>query len=137
MKTRHLKKVVLAAAFVGATALAAGLAARAAADESTEEHLEKKWDADAGGTIYNETCVACHGEDGKGTVPGAPDFTKKGGALSKGDAVLMTHVEQGFQSPGSPMAMPPKGGMEDLTMDDIMNVLAYIHREFEESGEDE
>lgn len=99
-------------------------------DEDLKEHLAKEWDPVAGSEVYNGTCVACHGEDGTGAVPGVPDFTRSDGVLAKGDEVLMKHVEEGFQSPGSLLAMPPKGGDESLTMDDIMNVLAYLHKKF-------
>ncbi len=99
-------------------------------DESLDEHLAREWDPRAGEEIYYETCVACHGEDGAGVIPGMPDFTRQDGVLTQADDVLMEHIENGFESPGSVMAMPAKGGIEDLTMDDIMNVLDYMHKKF-------
>jgi|GEM_PF-685113 len=87
-------------------------------------------DAKAGDAIYHQTCVACHGEDGRGAVPGAPDFTKKGGPLSKPHALLTKHIKNGFQEPGAPLAMPPEGGNPDLTDQDIKNVHAYLHAKF-------
>ncbi len=84
----------------------------------------------SGSDIYNQTCIACHGANGKGTVPGAPDFTKPAGSLSQSDEVLMQRINQGFQSPGSPMAMPPKGGNTNLTTTDIQAVLGYIRENF-------
>ncbi|HHH43072.1 MAG TPA: c-type cytochrome, partial [Gammaproteobacteria bacterium] len=84
----------------------------------------------SGREIYAETCIACHSADGKGAFPGVPDFTRKDGRLSKGDDVLFRHVMGGFQSPGSPMAMPPKGGNANLTDGDIRNVIQYLHEEF-------
>lgn len=32
-------------------------------------------DASAGKDIFAQNCVACHGPDGKGVIPGTPDFT--------------------------------------------------------------
>lgn len=87
-------------------------------------------DWNAGDKIYHETCVACHGGDGRGTIPGAPDFTKKGGPLAKPHNLLTSHIKNGFQAPGAPMAMPPKGGNPDLSDQDIMNVHAYLHHRF-------
>lgn len=84
----------------------------------------------SGSDIYNQTCIACHGANGKGTVPGAPDFTKPAGSLSQSDEVLMQRINEGFQSPGSPMAMPPKGGNTNLTTTDIQAVLGYIRENF-------
>jgi hypothetical protein len=39
----------------------------------------------AGKVVYDETCVACHGPDGTGVLPGVPDFTSKSGPLAKSD----------------------------------------------------
>jgi len=83
-----------------------------------------------GRAVYNQTCIACHGGDGKGTLPGAPNFTSSKGPLSKSDAVLIKHITEGFQSPGSPMAMPAKGGNTDLTVEDMRAVLAYLRKQF-------
>lgn len=83
-----------------------------------------------GKETYEKTCVACHSADGKGAFPGTPDFTDSAGALSKSDDVLINHITNGFQSPGSPMAMPPKGGNPNLTDSDVKAVLEYIHKAF-------
>lgn len=84
----------------------------------------------SGSAIYHQTCVACHGANGKGAVPGAPDFTSKNGPLSKSDALLLQHIENGYQAPGSPMAMPARGGNPNLTNDDLKNALNYIRSAF-------
>ncbi len=83
-----------------------------------------------GKEIFEKTCIACHGADGKGAFPGTPDFTDSSGALSKSDDVLINHIINGFQSPGSPMAMPPKGGNPNLSAKDIAAVLKHIHETF-------
>jgi len=79
---------------------------------------------------YNKTCVACHGSGGKGAFPGTPDFTSSSGALAKSDDVLIDHIANGFQSAGSPMAMPPRGGNPNLSDADVKAVLAYIRETF-------
>lgn len=84
----------------------------------------------SGKAVYGSTCIACHGANGKGVVPGAPDFTQANGVLSKPDDVLLQHITQGFQSPGSPMAMPAKGGNPALTADELRTVLSYIRDSF-------
>ena len=83
-----------------------------------------------GDKIYHETCVACHGEDGRGAVPGAPNFLQKGGPLSKPHAVMMKHIMNGFSEPGHDLSMPPKGGNPDLSAQDLKDVHAYLHRQF-------
>lgn len=87
-------------------------------------------DAAKGDKIYHETCVACHGENGKGVVPGAPDFAEKGGALSKPHQVMAQHIKKGFHEPGKPLGMPPKGGNPSLTDGDMKDVHAYLHHAF-------
>lgn len=83
-----------------------------------------------GKAIYEQTCIACHGANGKGALPGVPDLTGKSGRLSKPDGVLIKNMMDGFQTPGSPMAMPPKGGNPALTREDIESVLGYMRKRF-------
>ena len=86
--------------------------------------------AQSGEEIYNQTCVACHGSDGKGMVPGSPDLTASDGPLSQSDEILIQRITEGFKSKGSPMAMPPKGGNTNLTQQDIETVLNYMRENF-------
>jgi mono/diheme cytochrome c family protein len=91
-------------------------------------------DEAAGEQVYGTTCIACHGADGKGVFPGTPDFTDPDGALAKSDEALLSNVINGFQSPGSAMAMPAKGGNPSLTEADVAAVIAYLRSEFGEDG---
>lgn len=84
----------------------------------------------SGAAIYQQTCVVCHGANGKGAIPGAPDFTGPNSPLKKSDVVLTQHITNGFQSPGSSMAMPAKGGNSSLSNADIKAVLSYIRSKF-------
>ncbi len=93
--------------------------------------LTTSGDTERGQEIYEETCIACHGPDGSGALPGiTPDFTAKDGPLSQSDEVLIEHITDGFQSPGSQMAMPPLGGNDELTEEDVQAVLDYLKHEF-------
>lgn len=83
-----------------------------------------------GSEIYAQTCIACHGSNGKGTVPGAPNFTDPKGVLSESDEVLFNRVKNGFKSPGSAMAMPPKGGNNKLNDADIKAVIEYMKKTY-------
>ena len=87
-------------------------------------------DAATGKAVYSQTCIACHGANGKGTIPGVTDFTAKDSPLLKSDAELVKNISEGFQSKGSFMAMPAKGGNPALTEADIRTVLAYLRAEF-------
>ncbi len=84
----------------------------------------------SGKAIYTQNCMVCHGANGKGAIPGAPDFTNANGVLKNPDNVLMDRIIHGFKSPNSPMAMPPKGGNAKLTTSQIKRVLRYIRDEF-------
>jgi len=44
--------------------------------------------------------------------------------------VLINHITNGFQSSGSPMAMPPKGGNPNLDDNAVSEVLKYIREAF-------
>lgn len=98
---------------------------------SSSADLETGSNLANGEAHYDLTCIACHGENGKGSVPGAPDFTNGWEPLTKDDETLLRSMHEGMQSPGSPLGMPPMGAMEDMSMDDLADVLAYIRKEFE------
>jgi mono/diheme cytochrome c family protein len=112
---KHALRIVLASGLIALSALAV---------EASEGDAEK------GKAIYEGTCVFCHGENGKGEIPGTPDFTKATGVLAQEDAVLIDHIVNGFESENSSMPMPAKGGNEDMDEDDVKNVLAYLHKAF-------
>ncbi|NIR43464.1 MAG: cytochrome c [Gammaproteobacteria bacterium] len=111
-------------ALLGLTAGLGLIATTTAADPTSGEALER------GKRIYEQTCVACHGADGKGIVPGAPDLNKKNSGLSKPRPVLVEHVLEGFRSEGSPMAMPAGGGNPDLTEEEARAVVEYMLQRF-------
>jgi len=86
--------------------------------------------AQNGKQIYKNTCVSCHGINGKGSIPGAPDFTDPNGPLKNSNSVLLNRVVNGFESHGSPIAMPPKGGNPALTRQELQKTIEYIRRRF-------
>lgn len=84
----------------------------------------------SGAAIYRKTCITCHGANGTGAIPGAPDFTSPNGPLKNSDATLESRVINGYQQTGSPMAMPPKGGNSELTDEEVKAVIQYIRESF-------
>jgi len=86
--------------------------------------------ASNGSELYGSFCAACHGTDGKGDIPGTPDFTSKKGPLSKDNQTLHININDGFQSPGSSMAMPPKGGNPNLSDADIQELVKFLKESF-------
>lgn len=87
-----------------------------------------------GRDLYNRACVACHGTDGTGPMPGVPDFTDRAGPLTKADAALMKAILEGVEGSTAPTPMPPKGGDPNLTEKDVGHVLGYIRAEFGPCG---
>lgn len=83
-----------------------------------------------GQAVYAQACVSCHGANGKGKLPGAPDFTAKGGVLTKPHSALQDHILNGFKSPTSRAAMPARGGKKNLSEQDMKDVHAYLHKAF-------
>ena len=83
-----------------------------------------------GKTVYSRTCVACHGANGKGMIPGVSDFTKPDGPLTKSDEVLIASIRDGLVTPGKPLSMPAKGGNPSLTDEEIQAVLVYLRATF-------
>jgi mono/diheme cytochrome c family protein len=84
----------------------------------------------SGKQAYENNCLACHGANGKGSIPGVPDFTDKNGSLSKGDSELLSNIITGIQSPGSPMPMPARGGNSQLSDAELNAALQYIKASF-------
>lgn len=84
--------------------------------------------SDSGQSLYARSCAMCHGTDGKGAIPGAPDFTKPGGVLAQSDDVLTQRILNGYSSPGAAMAMPPMKGQIDAS--DVHEILEYMHKAF-------
>lgn len=78
-----------------------------------------------GKALYESTCIACHGASAQGAIPGVPNLAR-GRQLAKPDSELVANILNGFQSRGSPMAMPPKGGNPNLTAADAKAILAYM-----------
>ncbi len=83
-----------------------------------------------GESTYQSSCIACHGADGAGVLPDVPDLTATDGPLTVANEVLVKRIAEGYQSPGSPMAMPPRGGNPSLSDEDLKAVVNYMRKEF-------
>ena len=131
LKSSNNKQAVEDSANTGPARPAPALAKAAAA---TAPQGKSGGDAALGKAVYEGTCIFCHGATGKGEIAGTPDFTKADGPLKQDDAVLISHITEGFESPGAAMPMPARGGNEELTDEDIKNVLAYLRKSFGQEG---
>lgn len=91
-------------------------------------------DSAAGEAVYSRTCIACHGANGRGALPGVADLTDGAGVLAKTDQELAESIWNGYQTARSALAMPAKGGDPSLTESDVINVLAYMREAFNGDG---
>ncbi|WP_419797097.1 MAG: c-type cytochrome [Terasakiella sp.] len=86
----------------------------------------------SGQETFDNVCVACHGEDGKGAegMEGVPDFTNAPAVWSKSDAELAQSVINGIEKPGAEVTMPPRAGDDELSDADINAAVAYMRKTF-------
>lgn len=117
-------------AIAAATAVLLAIPSTAALASNSATCGFSSGDTARGKAIYKSTCVACHSANGRGTMPSVPDLTKKGGVLTKPHSALADHIERGFKSPKSSMAMPARGGNPKLTAQDLRDVHVYLHDAF-------
>ena len=83
-----------------------------------------------GAQLYAQSCLACHGSDGVGVMPGVRDLTDPGGPLSKADDALFLSIRDGVQSMEGAVAMPARGGNPALEDSDIYLLIDYLRRNF-------
>lgn len=76
-----------------------------------------------GPQVYNEACIACHG-NGIGGAPKFGDVGAWGPRIAQGVAVLHDHAINGYQ--GSTGYMPPKGARVDLSDKEISDAVDYM-----------
>lgn len=88
------------------------------------------WAGSPGEEIYFRVCATCHGEDGDGAMPGIPDLSGNSGPLSKPIETLVENVVKGIEHPDAPVSMPPFGGDDTLSRENLFEVLKYMQGEF-------
>lgn len=74
-------------------------------------------DAFKGSQLFASYCAGCHGANGKGLLPGTPDFTQ-GTVLLKPDSMLVAGIRSGKG------AMPGFFGI--LTEQNLLDVIAHL-----------
>lgn len=87
-------------------------------------------DTKVGKALYSQTCIACHGANGKGALPGVSNFRSADGPLAKSDAELAKSINEGLTTPGSMLSMPAKGGNPSLTDKEVRALIAYLRAEY-------
>lgn len=75
----------------------------------------------SGEQVYRETCRVCHGP-GLAGAPRPGDRPAWGKLIAEGQAVLTAHGWVGVR------AMPPKGGRNDLSLEEFARAVAWMAR---------
>lgn len=83
-----------------------------------------------GRDVFLGSCTACHNADGMGIPKLGKDLVHSWFVASLDDASLVRFLETGRQVTDplntTKVPMPPKGGREDLTPDDLRAVVTYL-----------
>jgi mono/diheme cytochrome c family protein len=87
--------------------------------------------ATEGEKLYGHSCLACHGADGAGVMPGVRALTASDGPLSSSDYALFRSIRDGVQSGDSAIPMPALGGNPALTEADIYVLINYMRQNFD------
>lgn len=83
-----------------------------------------------GDKLFHQTCFTCHGVDGKGLPGLGKDLVRSDFVATRTDQELLDYVKAGrpvddpLNTTG--VAMPPKGGFDFLTDDDILAIITYV-----------
>jgi disulfide bond formation protein DsbB len=94
------------------------------------EEVASAGDAAHGEELFNQVCIACHGEGGVGIEGLGKPFTTSTFIPEQSDQELLDFIKTG-RPVGHPdnttgVDMPPKGGNPALTDEDILDIIAYI-----------
>lgn len=76
----------------------------------------------SGEQVYRETCIACHGT-GVANAPRLGDKKAWGKLIAEGQPVPTAHGWVGVR------AMPPKGGRNDLSLEEFARAVAWMARQ--------
>lgn len=95
-----------------------------------EEESIATGDAEAGESLYEQSCSACHGPDAKGLPNLGKDLTTSDFVQDNSDQELLEFVKEGRPAshPDNTQGidMPPKGGNPALTDQQILDIIAYL-----------
>ena len=124
-----MKKVSRRALFI-LLLLVAALALASCGGGSAAPKSAAQGDAAKGKTVFEGTCVSCHGPDAKGLPGLGKDLTTSEFVGQQTDAQLVKFVKTGRpatdKASTTGVDMPPKGGNPALTDTDIVNVIAFV-----------
>lgn len=77
-----------------------------------------------GRDLFVSSCASCHGVDAKGVEFMGKDLIASDFVARTGDAELRQFITEGRVA--KPLSMPPKGGHEELTDEDLAHIVVYL-----------
>lgn len=78
-----------------------------------------------GRELFSTVCVACHGPKGTGVYGLGKDIVESDFVAAQTDSQLVQFLIAG-RPDARPVAMPPKGGRDDLNPDDLRDIVTYV-----------
>ncbi len=94
------------------------------------EVAEATGDPAKGEQLFKQYCSACHGQDAKGIQGVGPSLVNNEFVKSKSNAELVQFVIEGrpanHPENKTGIPMPPKGGFDILTEEEITDIVAYL-----------
>jgi cytochrome c5 len=128
-----MKSILIALSLAGSVALFAGCGGEdkeSGGDVSTPQVDANTLARAKGKGVFKQTCVACHGDDGRGIEGLGKDWTKSEYIANSTDDELVEFLKVGrtIEDPANTtgVLMPPKGGNPSLSVDDLRNVVVYM-----------
>lgn len=95
-----------------------------------EDPAPSAGDAARGKELFNQTCIACHGEGGVGVQNLGKDMTHSEFIAGLSDTELVGFIKTGRDTSDplntTGVAMPTKGGNPALSDEDLFDIVAYI-----------
>lgn len=82
-------------------------------------------DAVRGRDLFTSACIACHGPQGTGVEGLGKNLVQSDFVAGRTDEELWQFLVTGRPN-ARPMPMPPKGGRDDLTDDDLRHIVAFV-----------
>ena len=129
-----MKSTLIALSLAGSLALFAGCGGEekeASGGSVTTPKVDANTLARAKGkSVFKKTCVACHGDDGRGIEGQGKDWTKSEFITNSTDDELVAFLKVGrsVDDPANTtgVPMPKKGGNPSLTNEDLQNVVIFM-----------
>jgi disulfide bond formation protein DsbB len=123
----HGKRIAVSIAVLG---LSISLVTACAGRAGGAAVAKSAGDPARGKALFAQTCVACHGPDGKGLPGLGKDMTTSTFIKSQTDPQLVGFVKQGRPATDpantTKVDMPPKGGNPAYTDAQLGDIVAYI-----------